>query len=318
MPKSRRFSYLCVLINRMNTLKRILFSAFAIAACVSCGATREPSEGKLVVTIEPLRYIVEAIVGDDLEVETLVPPGASPETYEPTPRQMRAMEDAEIIFSTGVIDFERVVLGKATSPERFVELQAGIELIASEHEHAHHDKDLHATHSHSGVDPHIWVSPRALAQMARTAYSKIHELYPDSTSYTVGYEQLAARLTELDRNVSERLAASAARSFMIFHPALTYYARDYGLRQIALETDGKEPSARELAETVALARAENISKVLYQNEFPRRIVEVAAAEIGAEPVEIDILGYDITANILKITDIIAEPQSSHTTTPTRP
>jgi zinc transport system substrate-binding protein len=310
-------------------LKRILCSAFAIAACVSCGATQEPSEGKLVVTIEPLRYIVEAIVGDDFEVETLVPPGASPETYEPTPRQMRTMEDAEIVFSTGVIDFERVVLGKATSPERFVELSAGIELIASEHPHhdKHGEEEKHSTHSehdeaapahsHAGVDPHIWVSPRALAQMARTAYSKIHELYPDSTSYTAGYEQLAAHLTELDRSVSERLAASTARSFMIFHPALTYYARDYGLRQIALETDGKEPSARELAETVEVARAEGITKVLYQSEFPRRIVEVAAAEIGAEPVEIDILGYDITANILKITDIIAEPQSSPTTTPTR-
>jgi zinc transport system substrate-binding protein len=244
MSKSRRFSYLCVLINRMKTLKRILCSAFAIAACVSCGATQEPSEGKLVVTIEPLRYIVEQIVGDDFEVETLVPPGASPETYEPTPRQMQAMEDAEIIFSTGVIDFERVVLGKASAPERFVELSAGIELIASEHDHKHgsdhaheneHAEAQHSTHSehdeaapahsHSGVDPHIWVSPRALAQMARTAYSKIHELYPDSTSYTAGYEQLAACLTELDRSVSNRLATSHVRSCMIFHPGHTDKAR---------------------------------------------------------------------------------------------
>ncbi len=115
------------------------------------------------------------------------------------------------------------------------------------------------------------------------------------------------RLTALDAEVAQRIAVSPTRSFMIFHPGLTYYARDYGLRQIALENDGKEPSARQLAETVALARAEKITKVLYQSEFPRRIVEVAAAEIGAEPVEIDILGYDIVGNILKITEIIAHP-----------
>jgi zinc transport system substrate-binding protein len=287
---------------------------------VSCTERASESDNVLIVSIEPLRYIVEEIVGGDFAVEVLVPSGASPETYEPTPRQMKAMEDARLVFSTGVIDFEGVVLDKVASPERFVDLSAGIELVASNHnhEHAHHDKHEHATNSHSGVDPHIWVSPRALAQMARTTYLEIHELYPDSTSYTAGYEQLAARLTKLDRSVSERLATSTVRSFMIFHPALTYYARDYGLRQIALETDGKEPSARELAATVALAHTENMSKVLYQSEFPRRIVEVAAAEIGAEPVEIDILGYDIVGNILKITEIIAGPQSSPTTTPTRP
>jgi zinc transport system substrate-binding protein len=112
-------------------------------------------------------------------------------------------------------------------------------------------------------------------------------------------------LTQLDSLVSERLSVSTTRSFMIFHPGLTYYARDYGLQQIAIESDGKEPSVRQLAEIIALARAEKISKVFYQSEFPHRIVEVAAAEIGAESVEIDILGYDVIGNILKITDLIA-------------
>jgi zinc transport system substrate-binding protein len=143
--------------------------------------------------------------------------------------------------------------------------------------------------------------------MAATAYGRIHELHPDSTLYSANYARLAENLARLDTLVSGRLAASPIRSFMIFHPGLTYFARDYGLRQIALESDGKEPSTRQLAEIIEEARTENITTIFYQREFPRRIVEVAAAEIGAEAVEIDILGYDVVGNILKITDLIARP-----------
>jgi zinc transport system substrate-binding protein len=279
--------------------------------------------------------VVEEIVGDDFEVGVLVPSGASPETYEPTPLQIRAVEDARLVFSTGLIGFETVMLERLSSPERVVDLSDGIELIAGDpgHEPARNlashsptkqnptepytqaDHTPH-THSHGGVDPHIWVSPKALAQMAATAYGLIHEHFPDSVSYTANYERLAERLAKLDSEVSRRTAASPVRSFMIFHPGLSYYARDYGLRQIALETDGKEPSASQLAEIIALARAEKITKVLYQSEFSRRIVEIAAEEIGAEPVEIDILGYDIVGNILKITELIAGPDSAATAIPT--
>lgn len=304
---------------------RLIFARLCLCAgfaifLASCGGRASGNENVLTVSIEPLRFLIEEIVGDDFRVDVLAPPGASPETYEPTPLQMKSMEDARLVFSTGLIGFETVLLGKFPFPERLVDLSVGIDLIATQHDHDHdhnHNGNAGHSHSHGGVDPHIWVSPKALARMARTAYSEIHEQYPDSASYTVNYTQLAERLTMLDKEISDRIATSPARSFMIFHPGLTYYARDYELRQIALESDGKEPSAKQLAETIALARAENITKVLYQSEFPRRIVEVAAAEIGAEPVEIDILGYDIIDNILKITNIIAEPVDSASSIPTK-
>jgi zinc transport system substrate-binding protein len=299
------------------------FCAAATAAVVlaSCGSDTRTTDKTLMVSIEPLRYIVEEITGDDFDVAVLVPLGASPETYEPTPFQIKAAEDASLVFSTGLIGFENALMDRLTLPERLVDLSQGIELITAEPEHEpKHDDAASApiddrsshTHSHGGVDPHIWVSPKALAQMAATAYERIHELYPDSVSYTANYTRLAERLEALDREVADRLAASPTRSFMIFHPGLTYYARDYGLQQIALETDGKEPSSKQLAAKIELARAEGISGILYQREFPRRIVEVVAEEIGAEPVEIDILSYDIINNILNITELIAA------TTPTAP
>ncbi len=276
----------------------------AAAASTSCGTGTRANSNTLVVSIEPLRYIVEEIVGDDFDVAVLVPSGSSPETYEPTPLQIKATEDADLIFSTGLIGFENALLDRLPAPERVVDLSQHIDLITAEPDHDEHGHE--SQHTHSGVDPHIWVSPKALAQMAATAYGRIHELHPDSVSYTTNYERLTERLNTLDGEVAGKISASSIRSFMIFHPGLTYYARDYGLRQIALEIDGKEPSSRQLAANIEMARAEGITRILYQREFPRNIVEVAAAEIGAEPVEIDILAYDIVGNILKITELIAE------------
>jgi zinc transport system substrate-binding protein len=148
------------------------------------------------------------------------------------------------------------------------------------------------------------MSPKSLIIMADTAYKSIHEQYPDSLSYSTRYSRLRESLVALDAAVEAKITASPRRNFVIFHPGLTYLARDYGLRQIALEQDGKEPSARQLSEVIDLARAEGINKVLYQNEFPRSMVEVVAAEIGAEAVEIDILGADVPRNILTVTDLI--------------
>lgn len=272
---------------------------------VSCAPDAGCDDNALMVSIQPLKYIVDEIVGDDVNVDVLVPPGSSPETYEPTPAQLKAAEKARLLFTTGLIGFENELVGKLPDKERIVNLSSGIELIEGDCSHSAHHGDVGEPGGHHhGVDPHIWTSPKALKQMAETVYARISELWPDSVAYAVNYRRLQERLDELDKTVAAKTAASERRSFVIFHPGLTYYARDYGLRQIPLENDGKEPSARQLREVVELARQERISKVLYQSEFPRSMVEVAAAEIGAQSVEIDILGYDVVDNILSITDLI--------------
>ncbi len=273
-----------------------LVSLLVLAGCAGRQKPVEPNT--LIVSIQPLKYLMDNIVGDDFNIEVLVPPGSSPETYEPTPAQIKAAETADLLFFTGLMNFETSLLLRFSDKDRFVDLSAGIDVIAGSCSHGHG-----AEHAH-GVDPHTWMSPRELLKMAGTAYSRIHKLYPDSASYTANYTRLKKSLESLDREIAAKIDLSGRRSFVIFHPGLTYYARDYGLRQIALEHDGKEPSARLLQQLVDEARAENITRVFYQSEFPRQVVEVAAAEIGAQPVEIDILGCDVTDNILNITDLI--------------
>ncbi|MEG1645644.1 MAG: zinc ABC transporter substrate-binding protein, partial [Alistipes sp.] len=155
-----------------------------------------------------------------------------------------------------------------------------------------------------GVDPHIWTSPRELQIMAANAYRAIAAAYPDSVKYTHNFEQLQLRLQELDRKTSEQIAHSGVSCFLIYHPALTYYARAYGLQQIAIENEGKEPTAKRLSEMIGIAKEQNINRIFYQSQFPASSVEVIAHDIHGEAIAIDPLAASVLENIAHITHLI--------------
>lgn len=323
-----------------------------VCACIgtlcSCAQPAQPEEETLYVSILPLKSIVGGIVGDDFDVRVLVPAGASPETFEPTPRQYVDLNRAQLIFNVGLIDFETTLLGKIEARDKVVDLSRGIDLIAGSCSHAHnkvaradephaaatpeeqqtagshaaatpgerqlagsHDAATPAPqahghgHSHAhGIDPHIWTSPRALQRMAANAYEAIHALWPDSVKYTENHARLQEQLAALDARTAGKIAASGVRYFIVYHPALTYYARDYGLQQVAIEDDGKEPSARALARLIEQARRDGVRRIFYQSQFPASAVEVIARDIEAQSVAIDPLKEDVIANIDSLTDLI--------------
>lgn len=288
-------------------LRKALFVLCLSLLSICCAERRSVDDNKLTVTIPPLKYIVESIVGDDFDIEVLLPAGASPETYEPTPLQMTSIENSVMIFATGLIAFEHNIMSKILNEHidnKYIILNSGIDLTGDECSHVH-DVYTDDVHLH-GKDPHIWTSPKALEIMAANAFAAVEKLYPDSVKYKANFESLMLDLEVLDSTVSASLSASEADCFVVFHPAFTYYARDYGLIQIALEHDGKEPSAERLRQTVELLRNKNIKRVFYQREFPRKTVDVLAAEIGAQAVEVNILDEDPRASILRITELITE------------
>ena len=278
--------------------KKFVF-IFIAALMGACTSRQQADEKTLYVSILPLRSLVGEIVGDDFKIEVLVPPGASPETFEPTPRQFIRLNRAEMIFNVGLIDFETTLLAKIEDQAKVVNLSRGIELIAGTCLHGSHGH----THTH-GIDPHVWTSPRALQKMAENAYEAIREAYPDSVKYETNYRLLQQELKALDERTAARIAASDVEYFIIYHPALTYYARDYGLRQIAIEADGKEPSAKQLTQLIRQAREDGVRRILYQSQFPASAVEVIARDIDAEYAEVDPLREDVIANIEEITGII--------------
>ena len=211
-------------------MKKIITLFLATLCIASCSTRHESRKPALAVSILPLRPIVEGIVGDDFRIDVLVPAGASPETFEPTPKQLNGLNDARLIFGVGLLDFERSLLSKTADTAKIVALSRGIVPIAGD---CAHDGRTH------GVDPHVWTSPRELKTMAANAYRALRLAYPDSTKYAANYEILRNELERLDARVAAKVSQSGVRSFIVHHPALTYYARAYGLEQIAVEDEGK-------------------------------------------------------------------------------
>lgn len=285
-------------------MNKSIFSLLIAGFLSACSPQPASQEKTLYVSILPMRSLVKEIVGEDFRIEVLVPPGASPETFEPTPRQFIGLNEAQLVFNVGLLEFETALLDKIEDRTKIVDLSRGIVRIEGSCAHAGRNGSDHA----HGVDPHVWTSPRALQRMAENAYEAIHARWPDSAKYTANHARLQEELRQLDLRTAEKIARSGIRYFIIYHPALTYYARDYGLRQEAVEADGKEPSAKRLTALIRQARKDGIGRILYQSQFPVSVVETIARDIGAECTEIDPLREDAIANIDSITDLIVRPQ----------
>ena len=269
------------------------------SGCASRPADERPT---IFVSILPLRGIVSEIVGDDFRVEVLVPPGMNPESFEPTPRQMIDLNRSQLIFNIGWIDFEQNMLSKIEDRRKVIDLHRGIEPIAGSCSHADAEKE----HRH-GVDPHIWNSPRTVKQIAATIYEALARQYPDSARYKDNYHRFISRLDSLDSQLTALFGPHTHHAFIIYHPALTYLARDYGLQQIALENEGKEPSTEHMRRIIDTARNLNLTKLFYQRQFSKSTVDALARELNIPAVPIDPLAPDVINNTLEISKLIAQP-----------
>lgn len=274
-------------------------ATFIICALLIVGCTTKSDSDKktIFVTITPMQSIIEEITTGDFDIEVIVPKGASPETFEPTPKQVTSFSDAELIFSTGLIDFEQSLVERISGDAEVVNLSNGIELIAGSCSHGNHK------HKH-GVDPHIWTSPRSLRTMVTNAHDAIMAHYPDSVKYTEATGRLLERINKLDNYCATRIKAEGVEAMMIYHPAYTYYARDYGIEQIAIEHDGKEPSLRQTTALIEKAKEHGVKAILRQPQYSEDKVRAIANDAGAEIITTDPLAEDILGEIERVTEII--------------
>ncbi len=249
------------------------------AGCKTGGSTaREPL---VTVSILPQKYFVDRMTAGTVAVNVLIPPGASPATYEPTPRQMQDLSRSALFLMVGHLGFENA-WGKRirdNNPDLPVySLSDSIDLIRE---------------GHHGVDPHIWMSPRTVKRFLPTLYQALVNTFPEQAeAFTPHYQRLLARVDSLDHLMEESFRDLPSRKFLIFHPALSYLARDYGLEQLSLEEEGKEPSVQGLQKLVDLAREEGIRVVFIQDEFDQENARTLASEIGGEVVRISPLSPD--------------------------
>ncbi len=260
---------------------------------VSCGKAKQDARPVVTVSIEPLRYFAESIAGGQFRVATLVPVGASPEVYQPTPQQMIDLSESKLYFKVGTLGFEQTKLDEMTkaAPEtRTVDTSRGIALL----------QDCGCC-GHGGHDQHTWLSVKNARVILRNMCAAFCEI---DTANTGHYESRLAeqlhRLDSLDAALRTVLVDAAQRDFLIFHPALGYFSADYGFRQKAIQHEGKEPSPRQMAELIRWAKAQSVKTVFVQKEHSARAAQRIADEIGAEVVTINPLSYDWTAEMLNI------------------
>lgn len=281
---------------------KILILSMLITSCTSKG----PNEKKLVmVSILPQKYFVEQIAGTDFEIEVLVTPGASHETYDPTPQQMVKVGQAVLWIKNGHLAFEEQWEPKFLSTHsglKVADWSKGIELISGIH---HHHDDEEAEKHEAGTDPHYWLSPREALVLAQNTAEALAQISPDKKEeYRQNLSRLTTHLRTLDSLATTQLAPFRGRSFMIFHPALTYFARDYGLNQIAIEKGGNAPTARGLKEFIDLAKKDQIKIILIQQQFDRENAETIAREIGARVIPFDPMAEDWEKNMKEIIQLM--------------
>lgn len=267
------------------------------------------------VSILPQAYFVERIGAERLSVEVMVKPGQDPHTFEPTPQQMARLAQAEAFFRIGA-EFENTLIPRIESTMKglvVVDCRKGIRLRQMddhgplEEEESRKAEGHAAGDEHEGIDPHIWLSVRNAVQIAGTMHEALVRLDPEGKEiFDTGYRDLSEDLVALDRRIAEILAPVEGKPFFVFHPSFGYFADDYGLEQIAVETGGAEPSARQLARLIEQTRERGVRVIFVQPQFSRKSAETIAAQVGAVVIPIDPLARDYIENLEEMARAVEE------------
>lgn len=263
------------------------------------------------VSIMPQKYFVQRICKDRVKVEVMVQPGANPHNYEPKASQMAKLAATDIYFAVGV-SFEDVWLEKlaAVNPKmKVIRTDANIYKIgmpAHHHEDGENEREeSHEAHSNATPDPHIWLSPALAKVQVRNMTEALVGRYPDQASFfSSNAEAFQNEIDLLDSRLRALLQDSRGRQFMVYHPAWGYFAREYGLKQVPVEVEGKQPKPAQLKELIEHAREKDIRVIFMQPQFSRKSAEIVAAEIGGEVAFADDLAEDWPANLQYVAEQI--------------
>lgn len=292
-----------------------LVGIFMLGVPGSLRAASEPLE--VTVSILPQKYFVEKIGGDRVHVTVMVEPGADPHVYDPRPRQMVSLTRSKIYFSVGT-PFENVWLKRfeAANPGMLiVRTDGGIEKIPmTAHEHHHHGRHHQAgtqvgspggeEDDHGPGDPHVWLSPPLVMLQARHILDGLLTVDPANREiYEANYRDFIMEAVKLDQHLLNVFhGRKGKKEFMVFHPAWGYFAQAYGLRQMAVEVEGREPRAADLKRLIEYAAREKIRAIFVQPQFSTTAAKLIADAIGAEVIAADPLAEDWAGNLKEVGD----------------
>ncbi len=249
------------------------------------------------VSIPPQKWLGDRLGGDRVITHVLVANGRDPHTFEPSPKQIKALSRSKIYFTIG-LEFEKQIVQKldqAVTGLLLVDSTRAISRISMVEERHENEQDDHA---HEGSDPHVWLSPVNLQSMAKVMAEAMAAADPDNRLfYEQNLKRLHAELLQLHESIHRKLAGLKGASFYVFHPSFGYFAKEYSLRQQAVEIAGKSPSPRQLSALISMARKEGIRIIFVQPQFDSKSAQTVARAIGGIVEPLDPLAEDVTGNL---------------------
>jgi zinc transport system substrate-binding protein len=292
----------------LNQHKLVLIVLFFISMSFTLICGRPAQAGKklaVFVSIPPQEYFLQQIGKQRVDVQVMVQPGANPATYEPKPRQMAALSTTHIYFAIGV-PFEKTWLKKivAANPDmRVVHTDHGIQKIpmAANHTESEQHREKDHQNRHGELDPHIWLSPALVMAQAHTILNALIETDPDHKAlYEANTKVFVSKVEDLDTDLKKNFAGKQGLQFMVFHPSWGYFARNYGLRQVPVEIEGKDPKPAQLKALIERAKKKHINIIFAQPQFSSRSAELVAKEIGGQVIFADPLASDWEGNLREV------------------
>lgn len=281
-------------------LSLICVSVAAVALLVACSGTVQKKR-MITVSILPQKFMLEKIVGDKFEISCMLNEGNNPEAYEPSMSHLMNIEHSAAYFCIGYIGFEYAIVGKAhvNNPNlKIYNNSKGVEVMRGTH--------FSPEGQHDEPDPHLWTSVVNAIAISRNMLDAVVELDPDNAKlYTENFNSFKAELEALDARIRSKLAGREGSAFLVWHPSLSYFARDYGLRQVSLEYEGKEVPIDKLKQNIDMARESKAHVLFVQREFDSRQAEAIGEELGVKMVKINPMSYDWEAELENIADAIA-------------
>lgn len=261
------------------------------------------------VTLAPYAKMVRKIAGDSVDVVVLVPKNANPHTFEPKPEILKEFSRVTLYLGDGSgLDNAWRPRFLGVNPDvRIADVSKGVDFLGEAHSHSEGEHSAHD--SHGELDPHLWNSPRTAIIVASNICEAL--VLADTLHagfYRTNLEKFSAELSAIDVRFTEALrnVPEERRTFIVFHPSYGYLARDYGLKQIAVEMNGKEPKPRDMRNLILLAKRNRVKTVFVQPQFSRRAAESLSAEIRANIVSIDPLAFDFDEELLRFLDALLE------------
>lgn len=293
-------------------LVRTIFTFLGVFGALQALADDTSGQLRAFVSVLPQKYFVERVGGEEVDVSVMVPPGRSPTTYDPSPKQMAKLAQADVFFRIGV-PFEEAWIGRlreANPSMTIVDARDRIELREIDEfrgSAVQKRKPIGADHDHGGrKDPHIWTSPPLVKVLAEQIRDTLNDLAPERRSiFEANYRQFAQDLNQLDAEIRSLLKHATARRFMVLHPSWGYFADTYGLVQIPIESQGKQPGAKTLAKLIDFAREEQIPAIFVQRQFSGRDAQTIARAVGARVVTVDPLAEDYLDNMREVAKAFA-------------